>query len=163
MKVKEIMHTNPKFIYPETTIQEAANIMKDIDIGFLPICNKEKIIGAITDRDIVIRAIAEDKDIGATKVEDIMSKKIIYCYEDDPIEMAAQKMEDEHIRRLIVVNNDKRLVGIISIGDISAKLSGGKLSGEIMNKVNEQLTNKAIVKEEGDIDDIMQSFTEQGF
>jgi CBS domain-containing protein len=140
MNVKEIMHANPTFISPNTTIQKAANIMKNIDSGFLPICNGEKLIGTITDRDIVVRFVAEAKDpTTSTSVEDIMSQKIIYCYEDDDIEMAAQKMEQEHIRRLVVLNNNKKLVGIISVGDISAKLPDSKLSGEIMNKVNEQL------------------------
>ena len=129
MHVKDIMSADFKLASPQTTLREAAELMRDGDYGYLPIGDSEKLKGAVTDRDIVIRAVATG--LGAdTPVSEIMSESIIYCFEDDDIREAADMMKREQIRRLAVLNDSKRLVGIITLGDI-ARADEQRLAGEI--------------------------------
>ena len=129
MHVKDIMSADFKFASPQTTLREAAVLMRDGDYGYLPIGESEKLKGAVTDRDIVIRAVAAGLD-GDTAVSEVMSETIIYCFEDDDIREAADMMKREQIRRLAVLNDAKRLVGIITLGDI-ARADEQRLAGEI--------------------------------
>ena len=129
MHVKDIMSADFKFASPQTTLREAAVLMRDGDYGYLPIGDSEKLKGAVTDRDIVIRAVAAGLD-GDTAVSEVMSETIIYCFEDDDIREAADMMKREQIRRLAVLNDAKRLVGIITLGDI-ARADEQRLAGEI--------------------------------
>ena len=129
MHVKDIMSADFKFASPQTTLREAAVLMRDGDYGYLPIGDSEKLKGAVTDRDIVIRAVAAGLD-GDTAVSEVMSETIIYCFEDDDIREAADMMKREQIRRLAVLNDSKRLVGIITLGDI-ARADEQRLAGEI--------------------------------
>jgi len=118
MEVREIMTTNVEYVVPETTLQDAASKMKSLDVGFLPICENDRLIGTITDRDIVIRAIAEAKN-HTTPVRSIMTNDVHFCFEDDNIKDCAEKMKDNEVKRMLVLNRDKRLVGVVSIGDLS--------------------------------------------
>lgn len=129
MHVKDIMSADFKLANPQTTVREAAEMMRDGDYGYLPIGDSEKLKGAVTDRDIVIRAVATGLDAD-TPVSEIMSETIIYCFEDDDIREAADMMKREQIRRLAVLNDSKRLVGIITLGDI-ARADEQRLAGEI--------------------------------
>ncbi|ESQ94638.1 CBS domain-containing protein [Asticcacaulis benevestitus] len=129
MHVKDIMSADFKFARPQTTLREAAVLMRDGDYGYLPIGDSEKLKGAVTDRDIVIRAVAAGLSAD-TPVSEIMSESIIYCFEDDDIREAADMMKREQIRRLAVLNDAKRLVGIITLGDI-ARADEQRLAGEI--------------------------------
>jgi CBS domain-containing protein len=138
--VKEIMTLNPECITPDTTIKNAAIKMKDINSGFLPICENDRLAGVITDRDIVIRGIANGINVDST-VRDIMTEKVVYCYDDATLKEVAHKMEDEFIRRLIVLNRNKRLVGILSIDDIASRADVKSLTGEILKLINEKLIN----------------------
>jgi CBS domain-containing protein len=119
MKVRECMSHDVRVANPAQTIAEAARMMSECDSGILPVGENDRLVGMITDRDIAIRAVA--KKLGPdTPVRDVMSKdKVLYCYEEDDIEDAAGNMADQQVRRLPVLNRDKRLVGIISLGDIS--------------------------------------------
>jgi FOG: CBS domain len=118
MKVREIMTTNVECIAPETTIQDAAERMKSLDVGFLPICEKDRLIGTLTDRDIVIRGIADNHD-NKTTARTVMTSDVYFCFETDDIEKCAEHMKDKDVRRMLVLDKGKRLVGIVSLGDLS--------------------------------------------
>jgi CBS domain-containing protein len=119
MRISEIMTRDPELIDPSSSIRDAARRMRNEDIGALPIGENDRLIGMVTDRDIAVRAVAEDKDPSTTTVRDVMSEKIYYCFEDDDIEEAARCMAENQVRRLPILNRDKRLTGIVSLGDIA--------------------------------------------
>lgn len=122
MKVKDIMSENPTYIAPSTTLKEAAKKMESLDCGFLVIGDdqKDKLCGVVTDRDITIRAVAKGLDPETTKVEDVQTEKVLYCFEGDSVEDTADNMHDNQVYRLIVLNNadEKRLRGVVTLGDI---------------------------------------------
>jgi CBS domain-containing protein len=119
MKVREIMTTDVECVAPETGAVELAQKMKALDVGFLGICENDRLIGTVTDRDLVIRGIAEEVDIHSCKARDVMTEKVVWCYEDDDIEDVAEKMREKEVRRVLILNQQKRLVGVVSLGDIS--------------------------------------------
>src|SRR5579885_1617400 len=118
MLAKDVMSRKPEFLPPSATLKQAADQMRTHDYGFLPVGENDRLIGALTDRDIAIRAVAEGRDPAKTTVKDIMTKGIHYCFETDSLEDVAQQMEKLQVRRLVVLNKDKRLTGIISFGDL---------------------------------------------
>ncbi len=118
MKVQDIMTTNVECIAPDTTIQEAAERMKSLDVGFLPVCEKDRLIGTVTDRDIVIRGIAENRN-NQTSARSVMTSDVFYCFEKDDVEKCTEHMKEKDVRRMLVLDQKKRLVGVVSLGDIS--------------------------------------------
>jgi CBS domain-containing protein len=140
MQVSEIMTKNPVKISKDTSIVDAAKKMEELDTGFLPIGSDETLEGVITDRDIVIRAIAKGKSPEDTSVGEILTDRVLYCLETDDIEDAADRMEQEQVYRLVVVNNDnqKKLLGIVTLGDISRKTHDAELVGKTTKKVSQQ-------------------------
>ena len=118
MKVSEAMTKDVVIANPEQTITEAAKMMAQADTGALPVGDNDRLVGMVTDRDIAIRAVAQHLSPD-TPVREIMSKEVLYCFEDEDIEKVAKNMGDNQIRRLPVVNRDKRLVGIVSFADVS--------------------------------------------
>lgn len=131
MKVSEIMTRNAEWVGPETTIWDVAQKMRDEKIGSLPVGENDRLIGMVTDRDIVCRAVAEGLDPSKTTARQVMSETITYCFEDQEADDAAHVMEQKHIRRLAVLNRDKRLVGILSVDDLATRGSH-ELSGEVL-------------------------------
>jgi CBS domain-containing protein len=119
MFVKSCMTRNVEIVEPACSLREAAEKMRDGDFGILPIAENDRLIGMITDRDIVVRAVAEGKDPRQVTVRDIMSKEVLYCFEDQTLEEVAQNLGENQIRRLPVLSREKRLVGILSLGDLS--------------------------------------------
>jgi CBS domain-containing protein len=119
MKISEIMTPDPELIDPTASIRDAAQRMKNEDIGALPVGENDRLIGMVTDRDITMRAVAEDRQPSSTSVREVMSEKIYYCFEDDDIEDAAKCMAENQVRRLPILNRDKRLTGIVSLADIA--------------------------------------------
>src|SRR5436190_9291970 len=113
MKVKEVMANKCAHIDPNTTIQEVAKIMRDKDVGILAVGENDRLVGMITDRDMIIRALASGKDIKETKVKDVMTKKCLYCFEEDTLEETSKNMAKNNVRRLVVLNKDKRFVGMV--------------------------------------------------
>src|SRR5438552_4661928 len=108
MKVKDVMTKGAECVGPDASLQEAARKMKDLDVGPLPVCgDNQKLVGMLTDRDIVIRAVAEGKDPRTARVRDAMTEGVCYCFEDDDVAEAARLMKDKQIRRLVVLNRDK--------------------------------------------------------
>ena len=121
MQLRDVMTPNPEVIPPDVTIGDAAKKMRDLDVGALPVCDGERLCGMITDRDIVIRAVAEGRYVHGP-VRDLMTEEAVYCFEDQEYEEAAVLMRKYQIRRLPVLNSENRLVGIVSLADMS--LSG---------------------------------------
>ena len=121
-QLKELMSRDVKVIDPDMSIVEAAKKMRDGDFGMLPVGEDDHMIGTISDRDIVIRAVAEGKDT-KTKVRDVMSEGIAWAYEDDTVEQAARIMSARQVRRLPVLDRNKRLVGIVALGDFAVESS----------------------------------------
>lgn len=135
MLVREVMSTNVELGSPDMSIYEAAIKMRDGDFGLLPVSQDDKLVGMITDRDITIRAVAEGLDPKNTQIGEIMSDKVLYCYEDQNTDEVAQNMGENQVRRLPVVNRDKRLVGILSLGDLANKEDKAKDAlGQISKK-----------------------------
>ncbi len=137
MNVSEIMTTDFEMIDATSSLIEAAEKMRSLNVGFLPVREGTRLAGILTDRDIVIRGLAEGLDPGSTQVKDIISSEVVYCYDDDSVEDAARLMEDNQIRRLIVVNHDQTPVGILSIGDIAVKSGQEQLAGEVLERISE--------------------------
>ena len=123
MKVSEAMTSNVRVANPDETIQNAARLLAEIDAGALPVGEEDKLVGMITDRDIAIRAIAEGKG-PETKIREVMTPDIRYCFDDQEVDEVQKNMGDNRVRRMAVVNHDKRLVGILSFADIA--LSGAR-------------------------------------
>jgi CBS domain-containing protein len=137
MKIKDILTKDPQVIGPDAMICEAARMMKQCDVGMLPVCDGERLVGAITDRDLAIRAVAEGADPLRTKVEEVMTSGICYCFEDQDIEEVAHLMEDKQIRRMVVLNRDKRLTGIVSLGDFAVRSKDEHLTEEVLECVSQ--------------------------
>jgi CBS domain-containing protein len=126
-------------IQPERSLEEAAEKMKTLDVGVIPVCDGDRLVGMLTDRDIVTRVIAEQRDPHATRVSDAMTATVISCYEDDDVQRAARRMDEEQIRRLAVLDRDKRLVGIVSLGDLAVPHLGYEIGrGGIGNRFRPQ-------------------------
>lgn len=137
MRTSEIMTIDFETIDATSTLTKAAQKMKSFNIGFLPVQEDKKIIGVITDRDIVVRALAEDLNPSSTPVRDIISPAVVYCYEDESVEGAARLMEEHRVRRLIVCDYDGNPVGVVSIGDLAVKSGEECLSGEVLEQISE--------------------------
>ena len=135
MKVREAMTTNVRIANPEQSIREAAGLMADIDAGSLPVGENDRLVGMITDRDIAVRAVAMGRSPD-TKVRDVMSKEVLYCFEDEDLDDVARNMGDAKVRRLPVLNRDKRLVGIVSFGDLALN-EDAKTAGKTIADISE--------------------------
>ena len=118
MKVNEAMTNDVMLVNPDQSIREAAQMMIEIDAGALPVAENDHLVGMITDRDIAVRAVAHGKAPN-TKVREIMSGEVLYCFDDEELTHVSRNMSDMKVRRLPVVNRDKRLVGVISFGDLA--------------------------------------------
>ena len=118
MQVQEIMTRDVTLIDPNTTVSDAARKMRADDIGALPVGENDRLIGVVTDRDIAMRAVAEDRFPGTTSVREVMSNRVYYCFEDDNVQEAADVMAQHQVRRLPVLNRDKRLVGVVALADL---------------------------------------------
>jgi CBS domain-containing protein len=134
MRVSEAMTREVYVADPEETIQQAAMGMAGIDVGALPVRENDRLVGMITDRDIAIRGVAEGKGPSA-KVRDVMTTDIKYCFEDEDVEHVARNMGDIQVRRLPVVNREKRLVGILSLGDVALTDGNGR-AGEALRLIS---------------------------
>lgn len=130
MQVREAMSAPVQIALPNQTIQQAAQFMLEIDAGVLPVGDGNRVVGMITDRDIALRAIANGKG-PQTPVRDVMTGEVMYCFEDEDIEHVAHNMGELQVRRLPVVNRDKELVGILSLGDVATLHGSGTAGGAL--------------------------------
>jgi len=136
MWISEIMSGNVESVTRHDTLQDAALKMKELGVGSLPVCEHQSVVGMVTDRDITIRAVADGLDPKTTKVHDVISGDVICCYEDQDVEVAARLMQSQQIRRVLVLNRDKRLVGIVSLGDLAVDAETPLRAGEILQEVS---------------------------
>lgn len=132
MKVSEIMSRDVQIANPQQTIAEIARKMADQEIGFMPVGDGDRLVGAVTDRDMVVRGLA-DGLAGDAKVREVMTRDVKYCFEDDDVDDVARNMGQVQVRRLPVVNRDKRLTGVISLGD--AALAAAAAAGAGLKKI----------------------------
>jgi CBS domain-containing protein len=136
MQLSEIITRNVETIGPETSVKEAAQRMRSLDVGSLPVCDGRRLLGMVTDRDITIRITSEGRDVNTTPVSEAMTPELAFVFEDDDVRQAAQVMKDRQIRRLPVLDRSKNLVGIVSLGDLSGT-GDDKLSGDTLERVSE--------------------------
>ena len=133
MRIRDCMTSEVRIASPDQTMKEAAKIMADIDAGVLPVGENDRLVGMITDRDIAIRGVAEGKGPDA-KVREIMSKEVKYCFEDEDIDDVLENMGDLQVRRLPVLSREKRLVGIVSLGDLAG--NEAEEAGEALSSIS---------------------------
>jgi len=138
MRVNEVMTKGAECVRPDATLREAAGRMRDLDCGALPVCgDDDRLAGILTDRDITIRSVAAGHDPGKDRVRDVMTPGLVYCFDDQDAKEAAKIMQDRQIRRLPVLNRDKRLVGIVSLGDLAVQTGDEKTVGSTLEGISE--------------------------
>ncbi len=135
MKVKDVMHRGVAWVEPQTPIAEIARKMRDEDIGAVPVGENDRLVGMVTDRDIVTRGLASVRNYIELVAKDVMTKPIVYARADEDVEDALHIMVKNQIRRLPVIDENKRMAGILSLGDISEK-AGRDLAGEVIRSVS---------------------------
>ncbi len=134
MKVRDAMHAQATWCAPDKALADIAKVMRDEDIGAVPIGENDRLVGMVTDRDIALNGVGRGLDPVKAKASDVMSKGVIYCTENQDLEDAVRLMEDRRIRRLPVINDQKRLVGMLSLGDVS-HAGSRELAGELLQSV----------------------------
>ncbi len=144
MKLSEIMTREVEIIQPDDTLRLAAQKMRDRDIGFLPVCDGDSLMGVLSDRDITIRVFADGMDINVMLGRDLMTTPAIYCFDDQDVKDAAKLMGENQIRRLVILGREsERVVGVISLGDLARK--GIDVSGQVLQRVSEPEQSKSRV------------------
>ncbi|WP_371839294.1 CBS domain-containing protein [Microbulbifer epialgicus] len=134
MKVKQAMHQGATWCTPDTPLQEVAKILRDEDIGAVPIGENDRLVGMVTDRDIVCRGVVQGGKLSSLTARDVMTEGIEWCWEEDDLLSAVHKMEQQLLRRMPVLNSEKRMVGILSLGDITSAIAnkqGGQFASAI--------------------------------
>jgi len=126
MKVKEAMHSGVTWVSPGTTLPKIAKKMRDEDVGAIPVGENDRLVGMVTDRDIVCRGFVDSKDTKSLTAADVMTKGIVYCRIDDDVDDAIETMKKNKIRRLTVLDNSKRMVGMLTLGDVACGASKGQ-------------------------------------
>ena len=137
MNVKDVMTDHAECISPTAPLQTAAQRMNELDVGSLPVCENDRVVGIITDRDITVRGVSQGCDPKTTTVREIMTPQIVFCFEFQNVAEAADLMRDKQIRRLVVLNRKKRLVGIVSLGDLAVQSGDEHLTWETLERVSE--------------------------
>jgi CBS domain-containing protein len=136
MQLSQIITRNVETVGPETSVKEAAQRMRSLDIGSLPVCDGRRLLGMVTDRDITIRITSAGRDVDTTPVSEAMTPDVAYVFEDDDVQQAARVMKERQIRRLPVLDRGRNLVGIVSLGDLSGT-GDDKLSGDTLEQISE--------------------------
>ena len=136
MRLGEVMTRDVEVVSRNTSLKDAAAQMKNLDVGLMPVCDGDELKGTLTDRDITVRATAEGRDPRKTTVSEIMSTDVAYCFEDQEIEEAMSLMEARQIRRLPILSREKRLIGIVSLGDLAVHAGQNELLGDTLKEVS---------------------------
>jgi CBS domain-containing protein len=142
MQLKDVMTRGVTVVPPEATVQEAARKMQELEVGPLPVCDGERLVGLLTDRDITVRAVAAGRDPATTAVREVMTPEVVYCFEDQDVREAVKLMEEKQIRRLPVLNRNKWLVGIVALGDLAVEAGASQQAGEALKGVSEPAAPK---------------------
>jgi len=139
--VADVMTRGVRSLSPSDSLQLAAQAMDELNVGVIPVCEDGRVIGVVTDRDITIRSVAEGHDPRKDRVRDTMSTGIVYCFEDQDTDEAARLMREKHVRRLAVLNRDKRLVGMVSLGDL-AQMTDQNMCGKALEEISTAPPNR---------------------
>jgi len=134
MKVRNLMHKGVEIMTPDTPVTKLAKKMREKDIGAIPVGSNGKLVGMVTDRDITVRAVAKGKDLTQLTAQDVMTKGVVCCRDTDKVRDVLEVMEDKQIRRVPVIDDNERVIGMVSLGDIS-KAMPGKAAGEVLQAV----------------------------
>ena len=137
MKIGEIMSRNVECIESDGSIKEAAEKMRSLDVGFLPVCEGETVVGTLTDRDITIRHVADGQNPYRVKVRDIMTPDALYCLEDDDVNEVARYMQEHEVRRVLIYDRNHHLAGVVSLGDLAKVVGEERLAGETLKDIAE--------------------------
>jgi CBS domain-containing protein len=137
MKVSEIMSRNAECIEGDASIKEAAEKMRALDVGFLPVCEGGEPVGTLTDRDITIRHVADGQNPYRVKARDIMTPDVLHCFEDQDVEEVARYMQEHEVRRVLIYDRGGELVGVVSLGDLSKAVGEECLAGETLKDIAE--------------------------
>ncbi|HYD95354.1 MAG TPA: CBS domain-containing protein [Noviherbaspirillum sp.] len=119
--IAQVMTRDVTVVRPDDNLQQAAQVMRDMNVGALPVCDGKRLVGMITDRDITIRAVADGQAPGAVRVSDVMSDQVLWCFEDQTVGEVLQQMGDQQIRRIPVISRNMELVGVVSLGDLATE------------------------------------------
>lgn len=144
MQLKELMTPEVERVPKDASAQEVAQKMRSLDIGMIPVYDGDRLVGMVTDRDLALRVVAEGHDVAQTPAHTVMTPEVIYCYEDQNVEDAAEVMEQQQIRRLIVLNRNKRLVGIVSLGDLATHQRSKKVAGKALSEISKESAANAM-------------------
>jgi len=139
MKCKEIMTKDPVCCLPDDEVQKAAKLMKDEDVGVIPIIEDEDtrtLLGIVTDRDLALRVVAEGRDIASTRIKDVMTTGAVSCRPDDDLQKALDAMEENQVRRIPVVDNNRKIVGIIAQADVATRLGEPKRTAAVVEEIS---------------------------
>ena len=137
VKICDAMTSSVELTTPDATLQDVASRMRDCGVGILPVGENDQLVGVITDRDLAVRAVARGLDPKNARVREAMTPQVLYCFEDQPISEAAQRMEEKAVRRLIVLNRRKRMVGMISLDDLARLPGNERRVGQVLERVAE--------------------------
>jgi CBS domain-containing protein len=137
MLVRDVMTRRAECTRPDANLQEAAERMKALDVGVLPVCENDHLIGMLTDRDITVRSVSDGRDPMRDQVRDVMTPEVFWCFEDQDAGQAADLMKQKQVRRLPVLNRDRRLVGIVSLGDLAVETGDEHLAGQTLEAVSD--------------------------
>jgi CBS domain-containing protein len=136
MQVNEVMTRSAVLIHPDSPLHEAAERMKELDVGVLPVCENHRLVGMLTDRDITVRSVAAGHSPDTDRVRDAMTPEVIWCREDEDVSEAAWLMKGKQVRRLVVLNHDDHLTGIVSLGDLASDAGDEHLAGQVLQAVS---------------------------
>jgi CBS domain-containing protein len=136
-QLRDVMTTNVEVIRPDASVAEAASTMRRIGVGFLPVCDGRRLQGTLTDRDIVVRTIADGRDPQVTTIREAMSPDVVYAFDDESVDRAADLMRQHQIRRLAIVDRGKSLVGVVALGDLAVDTGDDRLSGATLERISE--------------------------
>jgi len=143
MQISEVMTQSVESTTPEQSIQQAATRMRDLDVGSLPVVDKNgRLVGVITDRDIAIRSVASGANPATSVVRETMTPDVVYCYEDQDVADAAELMKDRQVRRLIILDRDNKLTGIVSLGDLAIQTHDESMVGGALETVSAAAPNR---------------------
>jgi CBS domain-containing protein len=135
--ISQIMQRDVRVVKPSSTVEQVAREMKSLDVGSLPVCDGQKLLGMVTDRDIAIRSVADARDPKKTLVSDIMSTDLVWCFEDASAQEVASKMADHQVRRIPIVDRQKKLVGIVAMADLATSRHDPDIKADAIEGVSE--------------------------
>ena len=137
MQLRDVMTRDVEVIRPDATVEEAAEKMEALDVGPLPVCDGRRLVGMVTDRDITVRAVAAGVSPDKATVREVMTPDVAYAFEDQDVGEAERIMQDRQIRRLPILDRDKNLVGIVSLGDLAVDTDDARAAGETLERISE--------------------------